>query len=85
MLVSGRRANLHDAFVPLREGSPCFNLYAACSGLAEPARIQCQGGVGELVPPDAASDISTSALALCGSVLAGLFEPAGSCEKQKET
>ena len=26
MLVSGGRANLHDAFVPLREGSSCFNL-----------------------------------------------------------
>ena len=26
MLVSGGRANLHDALVPLREGSSCFNL-----------------------------------------------------------
>ena len=48
--------------------------------------MQCKGGkVAELVPADAASDISTSALALCGTVFAGLLEPAGSFEKEKET
>ena len=41
--------------------------------------------MAELVPADAASDISTSALALCGTVFAGLLEPAGSFEKEKET
>ena len=40
--------------------------------------------MAQLVPADAAADLSSSALAQYRSVPAGLFEPAGSLEKEEE-
>jgi cysteine desulfurase len=75
-----------EAMLPwLRDGFANPSGSYAGAKLARKAIDQARGQVAELVPADAASDISTSALALCGTVFAGLLEPAGSFEKEKET
>jgi hypothetical protein len=61
-----------------------YTLYASCAGLAESGITQCAEKVAELVPPDAPADVSPTDLAFCWAIFAGLFEPPGSREKQKE-
>ena len=60
-------------------------LHASCPGPAGPKGKQSGVDVAQLVPADASADLSSSALAQYRSVPSGLFEPAGSLEKEEET
>ena len=85
VFVPGRTSILPDAFgqvlVCPRGLEP---LHASCPGPAGSNGKQSGVDVAQLVPADASADLSSSALAQYRSVPSGLFEPAGSLEKEEE-
>ena len=76
--------HLSFGLLPRCGGRLFSTLYLRVQDWLNPGSLNARKKVAELLPPDAPADVSPTDLAFCWAIFAGLFEPPGSREKQKE-